>query len=110
MLGVYNCCMLRRDALRAKQQHLQIDNPTQQQITLYHDCCKIACETVTRETELVVLSACRHWNIECVVAPGEADAQVVYEAKVRNAPYVISNDCDLMVSLSIAGFARTPLF
>ena len=56
---VHHCCMQRRVALLRMQQ-FAADNPTPQQITLYHDCCKIACETVTRETELVVISACRH--------------------------------------------------
>ena len=106
---VYNCCMIHRNALRRMQNYFQINHPTEAQTLRYYEACKTACETVTRETELAVLSACRQWEIECVVAPGEADAQVAYEAKIRNAAYVISDDCDLFVHLAIAGCEHTTL-
>uniref|UniRef100_A0A0A1X711 Exonuclease 1 n=1 Tax=Zeugodacus cucurbitae TaxID=28588 RepID=A0A0A1X711_ZEUCU len=53
------------------------------------------CVDVTHEMALRVIRECRQRNIDCIVAPYEADAQMAWLNKVGVAQYVITEDSDL---------------
>ncbi|KAL5289131.1 EXO1 family protein [Megaselia abdita] len=46
---------------------------------------------------LKVIQECRRRNVDCVVAPYEADAQMAYLNKVGIADYIITEDSDLVL-------------
>ena len=56
---VYGNCMTRRNALSRMKQFLLVQNPTLLQQAAYNNDCRTALRTVTRETELVCIAACR---------------------------------------------------
>lgn len=53
------------------------------------------CVDITHEMALQLIQTCRAMNVDCVVAPYEADAQLAYLNKVGLADYVITEDSDL---------------
>lgn len=52
---------------------------------------------VTHEMALELIKRCREVNVDCIVAPYEADAQLAYLNKVGLAEYVITEDSDLIL-------------
>lgn len=53
------------------------------------------CVDITHEMALQLIQSCRAINVDCVVAPYEADAQLAYLNKIGLADYVITEDSDL---------------
>lgn len=53
------------------------------------------CVDVTHEMALQLIQACRQMNVDCIVAPYEADGQLAYLNKIALADYVITEDSDL---------------
>lgn len=53
------------------------------------------CVDITHEMALKLIKQCRELNVDCVVAPYEADAQLAYLNKIGLADYVITEDSDL---------------
>lgn len=53
------------------------------------------CVDVTHEMALKLIQACREINVDCIVAPYEADGQLAYLDKIAIADYVITEDSDL---------------
>lgn len=53
------------------------------------------CVDITHEMALQLIQTCRAMNVDCVVAPYEADAQLAYLNKIGLADYVITEDSDL---------------
>lgn len=53
------------------------------------------CVDITHEMALQLIKVCRAMNVDCVVAPYEADAQLAYLNKIGLADYVITEDSDL---------------
>uniref|UniRef100_W8C750 Exonuclease 1 n=1 Tax=Ceratitis capitata TaxID=7213 RepID=W8C750_CERCA len=53
------------------------------------------CVDVTHEMALRVIRECRLRNVDCIVAPYEADAQMAWLNKVNLAQYIITEDSDL---------------
>ncbi|XP_054745159.1 exonuclease 1 [Anastrepha obliqua] len=53
------------------------------------------CVDVTHEMALRVIRECRLRNVDCIVAPYEADAQMAWLNKIDVAQYVITEDSDL---------------
>lgn len=53
------------------------------------------CVDITHEMALQLIQTCRSLNVDCVVAPYEADAQLAYLNKIGLAEYVITEDSDL---------------
>ncbi|XP_018783649.1 PREDICTED: exonuclease 1 [Bactrocera latifrons] len=53
------------------------------------------CVDVTHEMALRVIRECRLRNVDCIVAPYEADAQMAWLNKIGVAQYVITEDSDL---------------
>lgn len=53
------------------------------------------CIDVTHEMALRLIKECRLRNIDCIVAPYEADAQMAFLNKLDIAQYVITEDSDL---------------
>lgn len=52
---------------------------------------------VTHDMALEVIKACRQRNIDCIVAPYEADAQLTYLNLNDIAQFVITEDSDLVL-------------
>lgn len=46
---------------------------------------------------LKVIQECRRRNVDCIVAPYEADAQMAYLNKIGIADYIITEDSDLVL-------------
>lgn len=44
---------------------------------------------------LKLIQKCREINVDCIVAPYEADAQLAYLNKIKIADYIITEDSDL---------------
>lgn len=55
------------------------------------------CVDITHEMALTLIQVCRAMNVDCVVAPYEADAQLAYLNKIGLAEYVITEDSDLIL-------------
>ncbi|XP_055608769.1 exonuclease 1 [Uranotaenia lowii] len=55
------------------------------------------CVDITHEMALQLIQECRKRNVDCVVAPYEADAQLAYLNKKGIAQTVITEDSDLML-------------
>ncbi|XP_018011385.1 exonuclease 1 isoform X2 [Hyalella azteca] len=55
------------------------------------------CVDVTSKMARAVMKACRELNVDCIVAPYEADAQLAYLANEGFADVVITEDSDLLV-------------
>lgn len=53
------------------------------------------CINITHEMALQLIKECRKINVDCIVAPYEADAQIAYLNKLNIAQYVITEDSDL---------------
>ncbi|KAH8273551.1 hypothetical protein KR018_000731 [Drosophila ironensis] len=53
------------------------------------------CVDVTHDMALRLIKECRLRNIDCIVAPYEADAQMAWLNKSRIADYIITEDSDL---------------
>lgn len=53
------------------------------------------CVDITHEMALQLIQRCRAMNVDCIVAPYEADAQLAYLNKVGLADYIITEDSDL---------------
>ncbi|XP_055633954.1 exonuclease 1 [Toxorhynchites rutilus septentrionalis] len=55
------------------------------------------CVDITHEMALQLIQECRKRNVDCVVAPYEADAQLAFLNKAGIAQAVITEDSDLML-------------
>lgn len=55
------------------------------------------CVDITHEMALQLIKVCRTMNVDCIVAPYEADAQLAYLNKIKIADYVITEDSDLVL-------------
>lgn len=55
------------------------------------------CVDVTHEMALQLIQACRQINVDCIVAPYEADGQLAYLCKIGIADYVVTEDSDLVL-------------
>lgn len=55
------------------------------------------CVDVTHEMALQLIQACRAINVDCIVAPYEADGQLAYLNKIGIADYVVTEDSDLIL-------------
>lgn len=55
------------------------------------------CVDVTHEMALQLIKRCREINVDCIVAPYEADAQLAYLNKIGLADYVVTEDSDLIL-------------
>lgn len=55
------------------------------------------CVDVTHEMALQLIQACRQINVDCIVAPYEADGQLAYLCKIGIADCVITEDSDLVL-------------
>lgn len=55
------------------------------------------CVNITHEIALELMKECRKLNVDCIVAPYEADAQLAYICKLKLADYVITEDSDLVL-------------
>ncbi|ALC38709.1 tos [Drosophila busckii] len=53
------------------------------------------CVDVTHEMALRLIKECRSINVDCIVAPYEADAQMAWLNKAGMAQYIITEDSDL---------------
>lgn len=53
------------------------------------------CVDITHDMALLLIQTCRSMNVDCIVAPYEADAQLAYLNKIGLADYVITEDSDL---------------
>ncbi|XP_001356897.2 exonuclease 1 [Drosophila pseudoobscura] len=53
------------------------------------------CVDVTHEMALRLIRECRNRNVDCIVAPYEADAQMAWLNKANIAQYIITEDSDL---------------
>lgn len=51
------------------------------------------CVDITHEMALLLIQTCRAFNVDCIVAPYEADAQLAYLNKIGLADYVIKPLC-----------------
>lgn len=52
---------------------------------------------VTHEMALNVIKACRARNVDCIVAPYEADAQLAYLNIQNFVEFIITEDSDLLL-------------
>lgn len=52
---------------------------------------------ITHEYALELMEECRRYNVDCIVAMYEADAQLAYLNKIGLAEYIISEDSDLIL-------------
>lgn len=52
---------------------------------------------ITHEMALSLIKECRRRNVDCIVAPYEADAQLAYLNMKNIAQLVISEDSDLVL-------------
>ncbi|CAO1315272.1 unnamed protein product [Diamesa serratosioi] len=55
------------------------------------------CVDITHEMALELIRECRRRNVDCVVGPYEADAQLCYLNKIGIAEYIITEDSDLIL-------------
>ncbi|XP_035794936.1 exonuclease 1-like [Anopheles albimanus] len=55
------------------------------------------CVDITHEMALQLIQECRKRNVDCVVAPYEADAQLAFLNRADIAQYVITEDSDLVL-------------
>lgn len=55
------------------------------------------CVDVTHEMALKLIERCREINVDCIVAPYEADAQLAFLNKIGLADYVVTEDTDLIL-------------
>ncbi|EDW77816.1 uncharacterized protein Dwil_GK24343 [Drosophila willistoni] len=53
------------------------------------------CVDVTHEMALRLIQACRERNVDCIVAPYEADAQMAWLNKAEIVQYIVTEDSDL---------------
>lgn len=55
------------------------------------------CVDITHDMALKLIKACRDMNVDCIVAPYEADGQLAYLSMQSIADYVITEDSDLVL-------------
>lgn len=55
------------------------------------------CVNITHEMALTLMQACRKINVDCIVAPYEADAQLAFLNLQDIVQYVITEDSDLVL-------------
>lgn len=55
------------------------------------------CVDITHEMALKLIKRCRQINVDCIVAPYEADAQLAYLNKIGLADYIVTEDSDLIL-------------
>lgn len=55
------------------------------------------CVDITHAMALQLIKACRDMNVDCIVAPYEADGQLAYLNQQSIAEYVITEDSDLVL-------------
>lgn len=55
------------------------------------------CVDITHDMALKLIKICRSMNVDCIVAPYEADGQLAYLNKINLAEYVITEDSDLVL-------------
>lgn len=55
------------------------------------------CVDITHGMALKLIQKCREINVDCIVAPYEADAQLAFLNKVGLADYIITEDSDLIL-------------
>lgn len=55
------------------------------------------CVNITHEMALQLIQECHKLNVDCIVAPYEADAQLAYLNKLDIAEYIITEDSDLLL-------------
>lgn len=55
------------------------------------------CVDVTHEMALQLIQACRKINVDCIVAPYEADGQLAFLNRNGIADYVVTEDSDLVL-------------
>lgn len=55
------------------------------------------CVDITHEMALKLIEKCREINVDCIVAPYEADAQLAYLNKIGLADYIVTEDSDLIL-------------
>uniref|UniRef100_A0A182J0F8 Exonuclease 1 n=1 Tax=Anopheles atroparvus TaxID=41427 RepID=A0A182J0F8_ANOAO len=55
------------------------------------------CVDITHDMALQLIQECRNLNVDCVVAPYEADAQLAFLNRTDIAQYVITEDSDLVL-------------
>lgn len=55
------------------------------------------CVDITHEMALELIKECRKINVDCIVAPYEADAQLAYLNLQGIAEYVVTEDSDLVL-------------
>ncbi|XP_058122479.1 exonuclease 1 [Anopheles ziemanni] len=55
------------------------------------------CIDITPDMALQLIQECRRWNVDCIVAPYEADAQLAFLNRADIAQYVITEDSDLVL-------------
>lgn len=55
------------------------------------------CVDITHEMALKLIKKCREINVDCIVAPYEADAQLAFLSKIGLADYVVTEDSDLVL-------------
>lgn len=55
------------------------------------------CIDITHEMALNLIRICRSRNIDCIVAPYEADAQLAYLNIIKIAQVIITEDSDLLL-------------
>ncbi len=79
---------------RAKHRQMAIDYLHQGRTREARECYQ-RCVDVTPEMARRVITACRERNIDCVVAPYEADAQLAFLCSAGLVDFIISEDSDL---------------
>lgn len=55
------------------------------------------CVDITHKMALQLIKECRRQNVDCIVAPYEADGQLAYLNRIGIADYVITEDSDLIL-------------
>lgn len=55
------------------------------------------CVDITHEMALALIRECRAKNVDCIVAPYEADGQLAYLNAIGVADYIITEDSDLIL-------------
>lgn len=55
------------------------------------------CVNITHDMALQLIQECRKINVDCVVAPYEADAQMAFLNRRGIADYVVTEDSDLVL-------------
>ena len=65
---------------------------------------------VTHEMEIAAIAGLRRLNIQCFVAPYEADAQLAYLCRIGYCDAVLTEDSDLLVYSAVCGVSFPILY